>query len=144
MKRLLILCLFLTACADKKETLYQGIDPEFQEFVDEFQVDSIQQGKPVTVYIPINFHEMDGFAGKCKNKAEILIDPDDWESRSVHQQKALIYHELGHCVLGRDHYNETVSDGLFGRPVSIMTEHLGLVDFNSSHFDSYIEELFNN
>lgn len=58
--------------------------------------------------------------GKCRN-AVITLDKKIWEGLSTQKQKALIWHEIGHCVLHLNHNNDKMEDGC---PVSIMNSHI--------------------
>lgn len=61
---------------------------------------------------------------------------EDW------RLKVLIFHQLGHCLLGRDHRNDIGDDGF---PVSIMHEHAIPILAERDLLESlYFEELFLN
>lgn len=143
---LLLMAIMASLGCSEEETMYQGVDPEFQEYVDAFWIDAAAADRVVFHRdIPINFHSLEGQSGVCLKKdgqAEILIDPEMWESRSIHQKKALIYHELGHCILDRPHDHGSIIIGDFGYPTSLMSEDLGLTFDGSERDDFYIEELF--
>ncbi|MGB3585841.1 MAG: hypothetical protein WBA23_04845, partial [Tunicatimonas sp.] len=52
--------------------------------------------------------------GKCVSDdypKRIMIDRGRWKLINQSQQEALIYHELGHCILGRKHKNEKLPNG---------------------------------
>lgn len=71
---------------------------------------------------------------------ELSIDVDIkfWSDADDLTREALIFHELGHCLLNREHNNDTLN----GVPVSLM--HHSVVkskDFGVS-YDAYIDELF--
>lgn len=74
----------------------------------------------------------------CQGGSSILVDKDYWDSTSDTKKEMLIYHELGHCVLKRDHRDDF--DGY--QYVSLM--NIGLVDETNyrNHRETYLDELF--
>ena len=87
--------------------------------------------------------------GVCVNyqdeKKKILINRDSWQeyeeySSEMFLKKQLIFHEMGHCVLGKTHHNEKLYGGF---PVSIMNESLfAQHNFYQENESVYLEELF--
>ncbi|MEQ9375660.1 MAG: putative metallopeptidase [Imperialibacter sp.] len=73
----------------------------------------------------------------------IKLDPFIWKQMNDRQREMLVFHELGHCVLGRKHKNETL---LLGECASIMKEggeNTCVADIYSESWRSYyIDELF--
>ena len=119
-------------------------DPAFSQFVESF---SRQIG--IGVKVPVIFKKMERrYAGVCikysSGYKEIQINPAHWENYSLEQKEQLIYHELGHCVLNRDHNNKLM-DGNANCPDSIMRSYM----FNTNEitncyvpeYEHYMEEL---
>ena len=53
----------------------------------------------------------------------IIVDPAFWKAANKYGKETTILHELGHCVLDRDHIEETMPNPYFPKteiPVSIM------------------------
>lgn len=79
------------------------------------------------VYISRNLNKKyRGVAGLCSkwsNKIRIYLDEGIWLRLDDIGREMLIFHELGHCVLGLEHNNAT---DVRGMPLSIM--HSGLFD----------------
>jgi len=115
-------------------------DATFDPYVEQFEEDYGQYIGD----IPINFAKLeDQKIGVCytwdSGHAEVEIDPDFWKVATELEKKALIYHELGHCELGRDHYDDIREDNC---AVSIMNWII-VGDFCLNiHMDEYIKELF--
>ena len=91
-------------------------DSEFISLKAEFERDYRNiTGKSInTAGIPINFGDVGGgnTVGICTTWSntpykEIKINLNYWNSTTDYCRKSLIYHELGHCALGRGHDNET-------------------------------------
>lgn len=92
-------------------------------------------------------------AGVClsypNGKKEILIDPAVWDQidsgagcngNCFERKQALIFHELGHCVLGRTHKD----DKYLGFNLSIMNSTLTKQSDVVRWENAYFEELFTN
>lgn len=79
--------------------------------------------------------------GECfvyQRRIEILRS---WfEKASGCSQEALMYHELGHCVLNRDHLD--TYNGPYGLSTSIMHSLLINGGVWCEHRDYYVKELF--
>ena len=84
-----------------------------REFYREFEVEAEKRG----ISIPnkkklwsFAFESIEGLkSGKCQPGLlwrKITIDPGEWNRMDSIQQKALLFHELGHCILDRKHKNE--------------------------------------
>ena len=62
-----------------------------------------------------------GVAGQCLVYSggldpEISIDQNYWNEMNYDDRRAVLLHELGHCIAGRDHLNKH----LLNRPESLM------------------------
>lgn len=123
---------------------------EFQSYVDSFKEEAKTRGHNIDAN-SINFYladiENENVGGLCnQRKEEIVIDRDNWEIASEIEKELLVYHELGHCILGRAHRNETSENG----------DCLSIMDGTENNFNCskniysslwrayYLDELFNN
>lgn len=144
--------------------IHQGVHPDFDPYIDKFvkesrgmflrsDIDHITMG--YKIYIG------DGTIGTCVHVpgvfTEININIEYWFSPYITNldREALIFHELGHCALGRLH---TRLPGLFGDILAkIFSKNKGFLadgcpislmhwSANSTcyalHRDYYVEELF--
>jgi hypothetical protein len=102
--------LLSNACGSYTETIVtkNTIDPEFVSYVKKFE-----QEQNEDVYVDVTFKKIEPPAvGLCwryedtKTGVSIEIDPDYWFSATETKKEVLIFHELGHCILGRDHEEE--------------------------------------
>lgn len=112
----------------------------FQPYIEDFEYDYDQYIGD----IPMNFADLEGNrVGVCytwsSGHAEIEIDRTFWADATELERKAVVYHELGHCELGRDHFDEMKEDGC---AASIMNWILVRDSCMDIHLDDYIEELF--
>lgn len=119
-------------------------DPTFNEYIQEFEY---HYGKSVA-NVPIAFAELDKkTAGVCFRMkldqmvvyAYIKIDKSYWPKMSKLQKKNLIIHELGHCVLQRDHVK---SNSVLVCPTSFMHDTVMYDYCLKEHYDEYIKEMF--
>ena len=124
---------------------YTPTDHVFHPFIEEFE----SYYKKDTSHISISFDDKmdDKYAGICYrfvvgtmiSNAYIRINKTYWPTMSLLQQKNLIIHELGHCILNRDH---VPSDAVHACPSSFM--HYQVMDdvCLQQHYDEYIKEMF--
>ena len=52
---------------------------------------------------------LDGKAGQCDQRGPskvIIISEETWANLCDAQKKSVVWHELGHCVLGRSHADQ--------------------------------------
>ena len=83
----------------------------------------------------------DTMIGYCdRDKGEILLLESYWNYASHIEKEALIYHELGHCVLDREH----LSGKLNSVAVSYMFPNITYYSYYDAYQSAYVEELFTN
>jgi hypothetical protein len=68
----------------------------------------------------------------------ITVDPEAWQQLSSGQKWALMLHEMGHCMLDKDHNDLKLLDQC---PASIMNTYLVTTDCYTRHMEYYWEEL---
>lgn len=100
----LILMLFVCSCGPKAGSVEKGLESYITSF-------KVRTG--VTPKSDVRFGILEeGTAGICETWSDgytrITIDPNYFEEISEEQREELVYHELGHCELGRDH-DETLT-----------------------------------
>lgn len=144
-----VFAVFATACSlHNVGPQFKHIDPEFIPYVEMFES---LYGRSIR-YLGMGFaHLGDNIAGLCRKwttgHREIKINPHYWHDASPFSRTGLIFHELGHCVLDRDHdyrtfyfHGSTINDFV---PKSLMYPF----NFYSERFlelkDYYFSELFN-
>lgn len=157
--KLLGILLLLSSCANTNVNDLFKIDTEsdprktlttdgtFSKYVVYFEVDyAYYLNKDINVHnIPINFSNNidDSFLGVCyyygkkQQWREIKINTKHWDGLDEAQRKALIYHELGHCALNREHKD----DYHRSYPTSIMNTYHIRVNYEK-YIDEYDYELF--
>jgi hypothetical protein len=126
-----------------------NIDPAFVRYFDSFIEEGLKRSYPIdlsTERINASFRSaVSGEVGQCVKTTSgiknLYFDPDYWQRSDPMQREFLVYHELGHCILGRSH--DDGRDGQ-GRCISIMNSGTGNCRSNyiSATRDSYLDELF--
>jgi hypothetical protein len=76
-----------------------------------------------------------GYCYRATNSIEILRSY--WKETSPIRQQMLIFHELGHCLLGKKHSDAIFQDGC---GASIMLFHLDSSDCYYKHYNELIAE----
>lgn len=122
------------------------VDPELQIYYSSFVAEALERGWEVDVsHVSGAFTELNGdAAGVCSfspsHANEITIDRSIWNSISGNLKELIMYHELGHCVLYRDH-REAASNGTC---LSIMRSGIGgcFDNYNINTREAYLDELF--
>lgn len=94
------------------------VDPLLAPYVDRFQEAAHQVGfSPIEVELEIGFEAMEeaGTLGECQffssilgEQRKIMVDRAAWDALGDEQREILMFHELGHCVLNREHAAEGI------------------------------------
>ena len=143
-KAVIILAFLLTGCGPKLDL------GQFEPLVKEFQAEG---QKRLGIKIKINAliikraelqdNNGDTTEGQCVMgpfmTPTIYVNRITWPYMDYYQQRAVLFHELGHCVLLRGHKDSYDS---FGWPTSIMNTYVIWGYFNSSTYNHYMNELF--
>ncbi len=83
--------------------------------------------------------------GQCFRNEEkprkVIIDINFWNNADELDKQFIVFHELGHCFLNRDHLDTTRPDGLC---TSIMHSNPGACNFQLTELtrEGYLDELF--
>lgn len=113
----------------------QELPPSDAEF-DQYKMSFSAAGDIEPFTVPIVFEPLYGILGRCLKYSNgnrlIQIDPSYWTELNDSERKVLIYHELGHCVLGRPHSDKRE----LNIPLSMM--NWALLDF--SKYEEFSQE----
>lgn len=129
---------------------YYGVNEELWPYFARFEAEALQRGifvdlREAQITAEIEQIEDDGVAGKCRYSSHfpnhVTIDKAFWDSTSDLGREFVVFHELGHCDLGRDHRESTNADGTCK---SLMRSGLnGCRDnYRSNTRAAYLDELF--
>lgn len=131
----------------------QYIPEDFTPYVDEFFQEAQARGHDLKLEdytISIIYRELrttspDNRIGECSRTGQhqIRIDPDYWARATEKERRLLMFHELGHCILLRDHRSVQDDRGLC---FSIMNDgRVGRCERNINDDDWWnylVDELF--
>jgi hypothetical protein len=146
LKRLLTLLLITSFLSCQKDN--PTIDGRLQPYFDKFILEASLRGKALGLdnltgaIIEIQGSSIVGQCTQFESKPdEIKVDKTYWASATDSQKEFYIFHELGHCLLNRDHLNTTDKNG---NCMSIMHGTSGACKFiyNESTRSTYLNELF--
>ncbi len=158
---LAMIIIWLSACQKEEHSFVSEIHGDFKPMVDSFQMEAYRRGLRIDLTNLIVDYSTDlgeTLCGQCnsrepldKKQKIILINAHlvCWDH--AQELEALIFHELGHCILRREHLSDTLPNG---DPKSLMIDGdltvyapcryvFGPVDCNNVHKRKYyIDELF--
>ena len=143
MNYFLVVLLFLTACGVPKP---KTTDSDFIQYVERFE-----QETSVNVFVPIIYGGVkNDYAAVCEIYSDgyrlIRVNAYHWDRMQEFGKEELVYHELGHCVLNRDHVNDftVVRPQGYSIPNSIMYPYtFGDSFFYYVYREHYVRELTN-
>lgn len=133
---------------------FSGVHKDIKPLVELFEQEgTLILGRPVKVSdIDIGFGKADyvnedlgwGTAGICFPEGPrllIIIDKEFWDRAKQPSREELVFHELGHCILNREHRDDAMAySEKF--PASIMNSYTISPDTYTRFRDHYIVELF--
>ena len=140
----------LISCNSETEySMEEMVDAELVQYFDRFADEAATRGLEIDwneEQISASILNIDDEAvGQCLtfsgDRRTINIDVDYWEKSSGLEKEFLIFHELGHCVLGRVHLDTSHSDGTC---TSMMNsgESACRKNYRTSTRKVYLDELF--
>lgn len=140
--------IFLISACEKQEEIF--VSPDLQEYFDRFAIEAGQRGitfdyEASRIEGYINDVVERGVSGKCVFNSElpdqVYIDLAFWNAASDLEKEFVVFHELGHCFLQREHLDSTKPDGSC---LSMMHSGLGGCDnaYSRSNRTAYLDELF--
>ena len=123
-----------------------------QPYIDDFIAEAAKRGQNLViddlkVEFSTNLQNGDA-AGLCtfaneNNAAKIQLDTtsSNWQNNAS-SREALIFHELGHCILNRPHRDDILSNGNFASMMRAKGEQVFGGSLNNFKRDYYLDELF--
>ena len=127
-----------------------SIDPVFQTLVNDFVADGKANGRNIVIdNLIVRFTDKltSETLGECfmynggqDGNPTILINYQDWIYETPTRQKVVFYHEMGHCVLFREHNVTYLPNGYV---TSIMYPYIQWDDVYLNNWVWYMWELFN-
>lgn len=153
----LLFILIFTACNQTEEPVIEEqitstdeIDAALQPFFTRFEAEAAERGIDIDLAAEgitgvIEEISTEHVAGTCTYGShlpgDVVIDLEFWNNSSDLIKEMVIFHELGHCFLRRDHAESAFANGTC---TSIMRSGTGDCrdNYNSGTREDYIDELF--
>jgi hypothetical protein len=135
---------------NKDSSLDLFVDPSLQEYFDRFVVEGAARG----VTVDYTASRISGYLkiitqpnviGQCAHSDSkpntVIIDKIYWSTASDLEKEFVVFHELGHCVLNREHLDDADSQG---NCISIMTSGTGTchINYTLATRSALLDELF--
>ena len=137
---------------DASDDQFDNVDPALWKFFSTFEKEAHLRGlsydlnEEQVIGLIVNLNA-DHVAGQCNYNSEqpnqVIIDRTFWDNSSELWKELVVFHELGHCVLGRSHLETAFLDGICK---SIMRSGSGpcIDNYNGLTREYYVDELFEN
>lgn len=130
---------------------FSQTDPTFASFVQEFELRGrviLNDGSFKVGDIPINFGDTENpqFQGVCfeypDGTKEVIVKKEWWDNVGDDYRESLLFHELGHCRLGRDHLDTKQSHNDQEYKVSMMNSVIIQPHIYKQYKSEYQQELY--
>ena len=142
---------FISACERETEIIFvveSSVQTYFDRFVDEARVRGLDV-EYATSQVDAHIGDISepNVIGQCSwsqnHPHSITLDEQYWRTANDLQREFLVFHELGHCVLGRDHVDNSDTNG---NCISIMSSGTGdcRVVYHPNNRIKLLDELFSN
>ena len=151
----ILICIGISCCQenslfDFENDKYPGVDESLWPFFENFELEGAKRGLSIDLVSSqsmAKIHEIHegNVAGVCSygisDPGEVTIDRSFWNRSTWLSREMIVFHELGHCYLERDHNEETFTSGYC---VSIMRSGTCCCRdaYNIANRAYYLDELF--
>lgn len=155
---LIILTLLLLSCTTIDRSLVNSttsityIHPTLIPILMDFEYEATVRGVFLTRdNLSMNFGEIrdkptSKVVGYCMKSSlgrmTLMFHTPSWDFMDEYEQEALVFHELGHCLLDRAKHCDTISYKM-GGPISLMNQWVLDSSYYKSHREEILDELFN-
>ena len=142
-----LLCL-LTMCTDDKELITgTTVSSDFQVYVDRFISEAAKRGVNIDVS-GLNVAYSDtlnyfcGYGVLNSRKVQISNRSGCWSQQSDMNKEILLFHEMGHAILGRNHDNTKLPNGDFKTMMFAGNQFFLYSEDTPEKRKYYLDELF--
>lgn len=138
------------AATDVNDRTYPGVDEALWPYFNRYEQEAETRGLQVDLIAAeitgiIEELSDENVAGQCNYSSQapnhVIVDESFWNDAPDRIREFVVFHELGHCDLLRDHREGSNPNGTC---ISIMRSGLEDCDDNYNQFtrDTYLDELF--
>ena len=142
--------ILVTGSCNKDETPQYFVDTPLQPYFDRFEVEAAARGLTIDLVAlkisgDIRLISASQVIGECihtdKEPNTVVVDVVYWNGANDLEKEFLVFHELGHCALNREHIDDSDANG---DCVSMMTSGTGLchINYTEATRDALLDELF--
>ncbi len=146
---IILIGLLFSGCRED-EQIEVYIDPEVLPYLDLFIAEAASRGLEIRIEdyalsITVEHIDRENVAGQCTQATgsynHIIIDPVYWKGYTEMNREALLFHELGHCILDRGHLDDQDENGYC---ISLMESGGGgcTMIYTEINREKYLDELF--
>ena len=128
---------------------YAYIDSKFNPIIQSFIYEARSRGHSVDLtnvsmtFSKIRSKKSNKTVGYCVRDPLggiiIKINTSTWDKFGPYQQEELIFHEMAHCLIGREHCSKVDQRG----PISIMYPRILKENYYKEYREELVDELFN-
>ncbi len=141
---------WLFSSCQKDDTIAYFVDEPLQPYFDRFEAEGASRGIVIDLFElqvsgDIRLITASQVIGQCVHSERepntVIVDKIYWDQADDLEREFLIFHELGHCALNRDHIDQADAHG---NCVSIMTSGTGLcqINYTTATRAALLDELF--
>jgi hypothetical protein len=147
MKNIFLICIVILLSSCGKDNI-PLIDNKVKKYVEIFRIEAFRRNIILSdedLNIDIRFDQLkDGLRGSCfLDKKLIKLDSISWLKQDSFDNEWLVYHELGHCILHKEHNNENLVRGECKGLMSNHENNQCFINFKSLIWRKwYFDELF--
>ena len=146
---LLVILLVAGSCSKDEDPQYL-VDEPLQPYFDRFETEAALRGvtidlKALMVSGDVRLIGTVNVIGQCvhteKEPNTVIVDVVYWNGANDLEREFLIFHELGHCALNREHIDDSDANG---DCVSMMTSGTGQchINYTEATRTALLDELF--
>lgn len=117
---MVVICMMLiVSCSEDPEIEY-FVDPSLQEYFDRF----VMEGAERNITVDLVAEHISGYlkiittedvVGQCVHQEDkpdqVIVDRNYWMHATDLQREFVVFHELGHCYLNREHLEDADTQG---------------------------------
>jgi hypothetical protein len=136
----LVLVLLLSGCMPRRHhhTNTFQVSPDLLPYVLRFEAEALKRGKTIKIQDLIASGVLAYCVVGTDSPTIKIVDRDWFDHTSDASREHVVFHELGHCILGRDHND---AQEYFG-PSSLMNTYMFDDETYLMYHDWYLDELF--
>lgn len=145
MKKLIILmvfliCILISSCKKEDKSV---IEPDFKEYVDRFVAEAALRNVKIDISkLKVAYGDTLKYYCGYGMPSDVVIRSSCWENHTDAQKEILLFHELGHALLNRNHDNSRLPNGDFFTIMNEYNFYTCYSEFTPEKRKYYLDKLF--